>query len=223
MARRFQCVSFPRCDPRNSIRLRSISMARLEYRFAHSRAAVFRPWVGLRSSTAVIADALHRRAIRRRRTCCPIRIHQTCSQPLKSTRHVERSETCGHHLLMFVHKYSEILRFSEEQATLCYFGTTATKSRTGFRPGIENTLPSLRANQKALEEPPSRFIARRIFESAAMGTVARMSANPESDTSEQNPSKARSLVASPAKVRRASCESFNPRMRLFASTRNRPD
>src|SRR5436190_16201468 len=104
-----------------------------------------------------------------------------------------------------------------------HFGTTATKSRTGFRPEIENALPSSRANQNALEEPPSRFIARRIFESAAMGAVARMFANCPSETSEQTPRKARSFAANPAKVRRASCESFRPRMRLFPSTRNGPD
>jgi hypothetical protein len=92
-----------------------------------------------------------------------------------------------------------------------------------FRPEIENALPFSRANQNALEEPPSRFIARRIFESAAMGAVARMFANSASETSEQTPSKARSFVPIPAKVRRASCESFRPRMRLFPSTRNGPD
>src|SRR6476646_3381268 len=104
-----------------------------------------------------------------------------------------------------------------------HFGTTPTKSRTGFRPEIENALPSSRANQNALEEPPSRFIARRVFESATMSVVARMFANSASETSEQTPRKARSFVAIPAKVRRAICESFNPRMRLFPSTRNGPD
>src|SRR5882724_1301694 len=57
-----------------------------------------------------------------------------------------------------------------------HFGTH-TKSRTGFRPEIENALPSSRANQNALEEPPSRFIARRVFESATMAVVARMFAD----------------------------------------------
>src|SRR5213075_1388121 len=104
-----------------------------------------------------------------------------------------------------------------------HFGTTATKSRTGFRPAIENALPSSRANQNALEEPPSRFIARRIFESATMGVVARIFANCPSETSEQTPRQARSFVGIPAKVRRASCESFRPRMHLFPSTRNGPD
>src|SRR6266700_6926311 len=103
-----------------------------------------------------------------------------------------------------------------------HFGTTPTKSRTGFRPEIENALPFSRANQNALEEPPSRFIARRIFECAATGAVARMFANSASETSEQTPSKARSFVAIPAKVRRASCESFRPRMRLLPSTRKGP-
>jgi len=103
-----------------------------------------------------------------------------------------------------------------------HFGTIATKSRTGFRPEIENAPPSSRTNQNALEEPPSRFIARRIFESAAIGAVASMSANPESEVSEQKPRKARSFVAIPAKVRRASCESFRPRIRLLPSTRNGP-
>src|SRR6476620_11941446 len=85
--------------------------------------------------------------------------------------------------------------------TVLYFGTTATKSRTGFRPEIENALPSSRANQNALEEPPSRFIARWVFESATMGLVATMFANSASETSEQTPRKARSFVAIPAKVR----------------------
>src|ERR1043166_5278981 len=70
-----------------------------------------------------------------------------------------------------------------------HLGTTPTKSRTGFRPGTENALPSSRANQNALEEPPSRFIARRIFESAAMGDVVRMFASSASETSEQTPRK----------------------------------
>src|SRR6476620_11559879 len=104
-----------------------------------------------------------------------------------------------------------------------HFGTTPTKSRTGFRPEIENSLPFSRANQNALEEPPSRFIARRIFESAAIGIVTRMFANSASETSEQKPRKARSFLAVPAKVRRAACASFKPRMRLFPSTRNGPD
>ena len=63
---------------------------------------------------------------------------------------------------------SEILRFAQDDKPL-HSATTATKSRTAFRPEIENALPSSRANQNALEEPPSRFIARRIFESATMG------------------------------------------------------
>src|SRR5260370_9794012 len=90
-----------------------------------------------------------------------------------------------------------------------HFGTTPTKSGTGCRPEIENALASSRANQNALEEPPSRFIARRVFESATMGVVARMFANSASETSEQTPRKERSFVAIPAKVRRASCKSFN--------------
>src|SRR5438552_18862208 len=109
------------------------------------------------------------------------------------------------------------------RALQSYFGTTATKSRTGFRPEIENALPSSRANQNALEEPPSRFMARRIVESATMRVVARIFAKSASETSEQTPRKARSFVTIPAKVRRASCESFNPRIRLFPSTRNGPD
>src|SRR5215208_1061762 len=104
-----------------------------------------------------------------------------------------------------------------------HFGTTPTKSRTGFRPEIENPLPFSRANQNALEEPPSRFIARRIFESAMMGAVPRMFANCASETSEQKPRMARSFVAIPAKVRRAICASFKPRTRFSPSTRNGPD
>src|SRR5215471_11604166 len=75
-----------------------------------------------------------------------------------------------------------------------HFGTTPTKSRTGFRPEIENALPSSRANQNALEEPPSSFIARRTFESAARGTVARIFANCVSETSEQTPRNTRSFI-----------------------------
>src|SRR4029453_1369480 len=104
-----------------------------------------------------------------------------------------------------------------------HFGATPTKSRTGFRPEIENALPSSRANQNALEEPQPRFIPRRIFESAAMGAVARMFANCASETSEQTPRKPRSFGAFPPKVRRASCASFKLRMRLLPSTRNGPD
>src|SRR5215472_910472 len=103
-----------------------------------------------------------------------------------------------------------------------HFGMTPTKSSTGFCPGTENGLPFWRANQNAVEEPPSRFIARRIFESPAIGAEARMFANSASETSEQTPSKARSFVATPAKVRRATCELFNPRIRLLPSTRNGP-
>src|ERR1700760_4386390 len=89
-----------------------------------------------------------------------------------------------------------------------HFATIATKSRTGFRPAIENAPPSARANQNALEEPPSRFIARRIFEFTTIGVVARISANSESETSEQKPSKARLSAVIPANVRRAGCELF---------------
>src|SRR6266581_6421333 len=84
-----------------------------------------------------------------------------------------------------------------------HFGTTPTKSRTGFRPEIENALPFSRANQNALEEPPSRFSARSIFKSAAIGVVARIAAKSASETSEQTPSSARSFIAVAANVRRA--------------------
>src|SRR5262245_36135440 len=104
-----------------------------------------------------------------------------------------------------------------------HLGMIATKSRTGFCPGIENALPFSRANQNALDEPPSRFIARRILESAASDVVARMFANCESETSAHTPSNTRSLVAIPANVLRASCESFKPRMHLLPSRRNGPD
>src|SRR5256885_16245528 len=50
-----------------------------------------------------------------------------------------------------------------------HFGTTPTKSRTGFRPEIENALPFSRANQNALEDHTSSFIAWRIFETVAIG------------------------------------------------------
>src|SRR4029077_5832116 len=92
-------------------------------------------------------------------------------------------------------------------------GTTATKSRTGFCSGIENALPFSRANQNALEEPPSRFIARSIFKSEAIGTVARAVANSASETSEQKPSNPRSFRAVAAKVRRATADSFSARTR----------
>src|SRR5260370_22716269 len=44
--------------------------------------------------------------------------------------------------------------------TTLYFGTIATKSRTGFCSAMENALLFARLNQKALDEPPSRLSAR---------------------------------------------------------------
>src|SRR5258708_15748766 len=95
-----------------------------------------------------------------------------------------------------------------------HFGTTPTKSRTGFRPEIENALPFSRANQNALEEPPSRFIARRVFESATIGVVTRMFANSASETSAQMLRKERSFATIPAKVFPPPFELFHPRHRL---------
>src|SRR6266536_532217 len=98
----------------------------------------------------------------------------------------------------------------------------ATKSRTVFCSGIENALPFSRANQNALEEPPSRFNARSIFKSSANCNVARTFANSESEIFEQTPSSARSFVPVAAKVRRARCESSKPRTCFSRSTRNGP-
>src|SRR5437667_9482469 len=103
-----------------------------------------------------------------------------------------------------------------------YFGTIATKSRTGFCSGIENTLPFSRTNQNALDEPPSRFIARGIFDSTIIAVVVRMFAKSASETSEQTPSSAPSLLTVAAKVRSADAESFKPRTGRDASTKNGP-
>src|SRR5215813_3360557 len=138
---------------------------------------------------------------------------------------VARSESAkrSHCSVEITNRLWRLQRLVARNDSRVHSGTTATKSRTGFWPGIKNTLPFSRANQKVLDEPPSRFIARRILESAATGAVARIFANSASETSEQTPRKARSFVVVPAKVRRASCESVKPRMVLFPSTRNGPD
>src|SRR5207248_6971612 len=83
-----------------------------------------------------------------------------------------------------------------------YFGTIATKSRTVFCSGTENA-PLSRANQKPLDDPPSRLRARDILKSSATWADARMSASSASEVSEQNPSAARFDLAIAAKVRRA--------------------
>src|ERR1700730_9157458 len=66
---------------------------------------------------------------------------------------------------------------------------------------MEKALPSLRLNQKALEEPPSRFSARWILKSPKL--LARMPDRSASETSEQNPSAARSPLPTAAKGRLA--------------------
>src|ERR1700746_1584358 len=65
------------------------------------------------------------------------------------------------------------------------FILTPTKSRTGFCSRIENALPFSRANQNALDDPPSRFSARCIFKSSANRPVVRIAANSPSEPSEQ--------------------------------------
>src|SRR5438034_11709366 len=103
-----------------------------------------------------------------------------------------------------------------------YFGRTATKSRTDFCSEIENALPFSRANQNALDDPPSRFSARSIFKSSARDVVARIFANPASETPEQTPINARLPPVVPATVRRARCYSFKPLIGWPRSTRNGP-
>src|ERR1700747_1775418 len=111
--------------------------------------------------------------------------HVMLSEALqRNAKHEARlSNISGSHFVMFVMNDQRSFA-SLKMTSRHHFGTTATKSRTGFSPEIDNALPSSRANQNALEEPPSRFIAPRIFESAATGTVARMFANCPSETSE---------------------------------------
>src|ERR1700752_130015 len=82
-----------------------------------------------------------------------------------------------------------------------YFATMATKSRTVFSSEIENALPSLRLNQNALDEPPSRLRARSILKSLA-NCVVKIWDKSVSVTSEQNPSAARPSFAVAANVRR---------------------
>src|SRR6266481_56422 len=103
-----------------------------------------------------------------------------------------------------------------------YFGTIPTKSRTDFCSEIENALPFSRANQNALDDPPSRFSARSIFKSSASDVVARIFANSASETPEQTPTNARLLLVVAAKVRRARWELFKPLMGWPRSTRNGP-
>src|SRR5207248_4762495 len=102
------------------------------------------------------------------------------SEPSKSSHqspelncHVERSETS---LIIFggVHHSNNLRSFASLRMTQTagYFATIPTKSRTGFCPAIENTRSFSRANQNALDEPPSRFIARRILDFSATGAVA---------------------------------------------------
>src|SRR6202008_3873493 len=64
------------------------------------------------------------------------------------------------------------------------FILTPTKSRTVFCSPIENALPFSRANQNALDDPPSRLSARWIFKSSANRVVVRIAANSASETSE---------------------------------------
>src|SRR5919201_2489132 len=103
-----------------------------------------------------------------------------------------------------------------------YFKTIPTKSRTGFCSGIENALPFSRANQKPVDDPPSRFNARSILKSSANDVVARIFDNSASETSEQTPTNARPPFVVAAKVLRAGRESFKPTMDWLRSTRNGP-
>src|ERR1700693_1045868 len=97
-----------------------------------------------------------------------------------------------------------------------YLGTTATKSRTGFNSAIENGPPFVRLNQKALDEPPSRFNARWILKSG-IATMARMFDKSASVTSEQKPKAALSPPTA-AKVRRADLVDSKPRTAFPRST-----
>src|SRR5256714_14214644 len=106
--------------------------------------------------------------------------------------------------------------------TANYFETIPTKSRTDFCSEIENALPFSRANQNALDDPPSRFRARSIFKSSASDVVARIFANSASETPEQTPIDARLPPVVAAKVRRARWEPFKPLIGWPRSTRNGP-
>src|SRR5205823_10947239 len=103
-----------------------------------------------------------------------------------------------------------------------YFETIPTKSRTDFCSEIENALPFSRANQNALDDPPSRFSARSIFKSSARDVVARIFANPASETPEQTPINARLPPVVPAKVRRPGGDWLKPLIAWPRSTRNAP-
>src|SRR5262245_23663624 len=87
---------------------------------------------------------------------------------------------------------------------------------------MENALPFCRANQKPVDDPPSRFRARSILKSSANDVVASIFDNPASDTFEQTPTSARLPVIVAAKVRRARRESFKPPIGWFPSTRKGP-
>src|SRR5437763_10554163 len=84
-----------------------------------------------------------------------------------------------------------------------YFGTTATKSRTVFSSGIENASPSLRANQNALEDPPSRFSARQILKSSRREILDSASLNCARLRSLETPNATFPPRATAANVRRA--------------------
>src|SRR5206468_3423663 len=100
-------------------------------------------------------------------------------------------------------------------------GTTATKSRTVFCSGIENAALS-RANQNALDEPPSKLSARKILKRSTIWVVPRIFANSVSVISEQIPSATRSEPPIAAKVLRADRVSSRPRTGRPRSTRNGP-
>src|SRR5438876_735091 len=89
----------------------------------------------------------------------------------------------------------------------------ATKSRTVFCSGIENTLPSPRLNQNALDEPPSRLSARWILKLGA-NCVVRIFERSANEMSEQNPRATRSAFSAAANVRRACRVASRPATRL---------
>jgi len=103
-----------------------------------------------------------------------------------------------------------------------YFGTTATKSRTIFSSGIENASPSLRANQNALDDPPSRFRARQIWKSSRSATFESTSLNCARVRSLQTPNATLPPRARAANVLRAERVSSSPRILLPRSMRNGP-
>jgi len=96
---------------------------------------------------------------------------------------------------------------------------TPTKSRTRFSSANEMTLLSFFLNQNALDEPPSRFIARQILK---LGNEPITSANWASVNSVDIPKAACPSRATAAKVLRAGRELSSPRTRSPRSIRKGP-